>query len=91
MKAERQDSRLVQGVCAGMASMQKRSANGHHAKEDCARTGRRHDRRGPRRIFFPRLGRANVEAPCGEDCFCLGEAREKNDIFVVQDGIYHLL
>ena len=54
MKAEKQDSRLVQGVCAGMAglecaalasaaqcqqarqSMQKRSANGHHAKEDCA-------------------------------------------------------
>ena len=54
MKAERQDSRLVQGVCAGMAglecaalasaaqcqqarqSMQKRSANGHHAKEDGA-------------------------------------------------------
>ena len=54
MKAEKQDSRLVQSVCAEMAglecaalasaaqcqqarqSMQKRSANGHHAKEDCA-------------------------------------------------------
>ena len=54
MKAEKQDSRLVQGVCAGMAglecaarasaaqcqqarlAMEKRSANGHRVKEDCA-------------------------------------------------------
>ena len=54
MKAEKQDSRPMQGVCAGMAGlecagrasaaqcqqarqpMQKRSANGHRAKEDGA-------------------------------------------------------
>ena len=54
MKAEKQEPRLVQDVCAGMAglecavrasaaqcqqarqSMQKRSANGRRAKEDCA-------------------------------------------------------
>ena len=54
MKAERQDSRLVQSFFAGMAglecagrasaaqcqqarlAMEKRSANGHRVKEDCA-------------------------------------------------------
>ena len=54
MKAEKQDSRLVQDVCAGTAglecaarasaaqcqqarlAMEKRSANGHRVKEDCA-------------------------------------------------------